>query len=46
MKKDWLYKVALIQREKGLDLRFSSKDGSEKQQLLVLGGRKENHMPQ
>ena len=45
MKKDWLYKVALIQHEKGLALRFSSRDGSEKQQLLVLTERKENHMP-
>ena len=45
MKKDWLCKVTLIQHEKGLALRFSSRDGSEKQQLLVLAERKENHMP-
>jgi hypothetical protein len=44
MKKDWLCKVALIQHEKGLSLRFSSRDGFEKQQLLVLAGHKENHV--
>ena len=45
MKKDRLCKVDLIKHEKGLALRFSSKDGSAKQQLLVLAERKENHMP-
>jgi hypothetical protein len=45
MKNGWLYKVALIQHEKVLALRFLSRDGSEKQQLLVLAERKENHMP-
>ena len=45
MKKDWLCKVGLIQHEKGLAPRFSSRDGSEKHQLLVLVERKENHMP-
>jgi hypothetical protein len=45
MEKDWLCKAALIQHEKELVLRFSSRDGSEKQELLVLAERKENHMP-